>query len=226
MFRVGYRIKSWTILKIIAFSFDCVAVKSGHSFSVLKILSGCILYLEHSNAVKRNCKKKNHFFQCPHCSFRACENFIVLLNRQKLLDVNELILRGSGGPLFIFGWFFFSCSFTVYFGVLPCNPVINFLKPFSWLGLNYHSMERGREREKERLSIVLFLTSRCQPPQTVNCLLLTLWSKIGCLGLWQLGWSPASLWPWWIKIWSDGSFASFVLTSLFRPRHLLKSVYS
>lgn len=62
MFRVGYRIKSWTILKIIAFSFDCVAVKSGHSFSVLKILSGCILYLEHSNAIKRNCKKKKIIF--------------------------------------------------------------------------------------------------------------------------------------------------------------------
>lgn len=57
MFRVGYRIKSWTILKIIAFDFDCVAVKSGHSISVLKILSGCILYLEHSNAVKKTVKK-------------------------------------------------------------------------------------------------------------------------------------------------------------------------
>lgn len=79
-----------------------MAVKSGHSISVLKILSGCILYLEHSNAVKKTVKK-SFFFECPHCSFRACENFIVLLNRQKLLDVNELILRGSGGPLFIFG---------------------------------------------------------------------------------------------------------------------------
>lgn len=109
-------------------------------FFSLKFLSGCILYLEQSNTIKKKLSKNP-----VSCSFRACENFIVLLNRQKLLDVNELILRGSGGPLFIFGWFFFGCSFTVYFAVLPCNPVINFLKQFSWLGLNYHSMEREGE---------------------------------------------------------------------------------